>query len=146
MYRIIMSLCVTGLVIALVPSAIAGSPIMAHVHDLPSDEGKILIMLCTREPYEDHGRGCEHGHVSPSDREARYTFEDVEPGEYVIQAIHDENDNNEFDRKWYGKPKEAYGMSRNPKSRFSRPDFEEGAFTHGEEPSSFEILMRGGDR
>jgi len=146
MMRNVMILLVAGFWATCALPALAESPISVHLVDLPSDEGKIFIMLCTREAYDNNGEGCERGQVTPSRREASYVFENVPPGEYAIQAIHDENNNDEFDRKWYGKPKEAYGMSTNPEPRWGRPKFDDGVFTHGKEPSSFEIVMLGGKR
>lgn len=131
---------------ALPALASAGAPIEAQITDLPSNDGMVFIMLCTRAAYEANGRGCERARVAPSERSANHLFEDVASGEYVIQAIHDANDNGKVDRKWYGKPKEAYGMSTNPKPRRGRPKFDDGAFLHGEEMQTFELVMRGGKR
>ena len=146
MIRVLLIVFAAGLSTALAPVTVAGAPIRVRLIDLPGDAGKVLIMLCLREAYENLGKGCEFAQVRPLGGEGRYEFKDVPPGEYVIQAIHDENNNNQFDRKWYGAPKEAYGMSTNPKPRFGRPKFDDGAFIHGEEPGSFEILMRRGRR
>lgn len=60
--------------------------------------------------------------------------------------VHDQNANGKVDAKWYGAPKEAYGMSTNPEPRRGRPKFEDGVFTLGEEPLSLKIVMRGGKR
>ncbi len=123
-----------------------GAPITVHIRNLPSDSGMVFIMLCTREAYAAKGRGCVRTKVPPADGEAHYVFEDVAPGEYVVQAVHDANNNGKVDTRWYGKPKEAYGMSMNPRSRFGRPKFDDGAFTHTDEPQTLDIVMRGGKR
>lgn len=42
-----------------------------------------------------------------------YTFTELPPGFYAISLYHDEDNDNEMDRKWYGPPKEGYGFSNN---------------------------------
>ncbi|WP_210432318.1 DUF2141 domain-containing protein [Iodidimonas gelatinilytica] len=132
--------------VALPATANAGAPIEARIVDLPSDDGNVFIMLCTREAYEKNIRDCMRAKIAPSGRSATHVFEDVAPGEYIIQAIHDANGNGKMDSKWYGKPKEAYGMSTNPEPRIGRPKFDDGVFQHGEEMQTFELVMRGGKR
>lgn len=122
------------------------APVEVRIVDLPSDEGSVFIMLCTKEAYENKGKGCMRAKVAPSGLAAHHVFEDVAPGDYIIQAVHDQNANGKVDTKWYGAPKEAYGMSTNPEPRRGRPKFEDGVFTLGEEPLSLEIVMRGGKR
>ena len=47
------------------------------------------------------------------------------PGRYALVVLHDENSNKKMDKTWYGKPKEGFGTSNNPKIKFSPPEFEE---------------------
>ena len=42
-----------------------------------------------------------------------YTFTELPPGLYAVSLYHDEDNDNEMDRKWYGPPKEGYGFSNN---------------------------------
>jgi uncharacterized protein (DUF2141 family) len=49
------------------------------------------------------------------------------PGRYALVVLHDENSNKKMDKTWYGKPKEGFGTSNNPKINFSPPGFEESA-------------------
>ncbi len=44
-------------------------------------------------------------------------------GEYAVVVLHDENLNKKLDRNWYGKPKEQWGMSNNPRFSHSAPSF-----------------------
>jgi uncharacterized protein (DUF2141 family) len=53
-----------------------------------------------------------------------YSFK-VLPGKYAISILHDENSNGKMDKTWYGKPKEGFGTSNNPKIGFSTPEFAE---------------------
>ncbi|MDD3044909.1 MAG: DUF2141 domain-containing protein, partial [Candidatus Delongbacteria bacterium] len=37
------------------------------------------------------------------------------------------NSNEKLDKTWYGKPKEGFGISNNPRTKFGPPSFEESA-------------------
>lgn len=56
-------------------------------------------------------------------------------GRYAVVVLHDENQNRRLDRTWFGLPKEQWGISNNPRVRFSPPSFKQAAFmvTHDEE-------------
>lgn len=58
----------------------------------------------------------------------RVEFEDIEPGEYAIAVIHDENLNGSLDKNFMGIPKEGYGFS-NGTPAFGPPGYSEAAFT-----------------
>lgn len=47
------------------------------------------------------------------------------PGEYAVSIHHDENNNDEIDTTWYGKPVEGFGVSNNPKTSFGPPDYDD---------------------
>ena len=57
------------------------------------------------------------------------TISDLPAGDYAIVVLHDENGNKKMDRNWLGRPKEQWGMSNNPKARFSAPGFNRARFT-----------------
>ena len=47
------------------------------------------------------------------------------PGTYAVTVFHDKNDNQEFDKNWIGMPREAWGMTRDPRPRLRAPRFDE---------------------
>ena len=51
-----------------------------------------------------------------------------EPGNYAIAVYHDENANLEFDKGAFGLPAEPWGISNNPKVRFSAPGVDQALF------------------
>ncbi len=59
-----------------------------------------------------------------SGKKAEFSFK-VMSGKYAISILHDENLNEKMDKTWFGKPKEGFGASNNPKVRRSPPEFEE---------------------
>lgn len=44
-------------------------------------------------------------------------FEKVQPGEYAVAVLHDEDDNGRMRTNWIGMPREGYGTSNNPEGR-----------------------------
>lgn len=71
------------------------------------------------------------------------TFDLIVPfGEHAVVILHDENNNNEIDTAWYGKPIEGFGVSNDPKSSFGPPDYEDSTIIFSEEKKNFIITMR----
>ena len=70
------------------------------------------------------------------------TFEDVRPGRYAIQVIHDENVNRELDTSFFGAPEEGYGFSSQGEPPLRPPPFEEAAFPVGGGMTDVSIALR----
>lgn len=56
-------------------------------------------------------------------------FEGLEPGDYAISIIHDENDNGGLDSNAIGIPREGFGFSNNARGMFGPPSFEKAKIT-----------------
>lgn len=75
----------------------------------------------------------------------------LEPGDYAVRVIHDENGNGILDRDgWLTTPTESYGYSRNVRARVSAVEFDEAFVKLGDEPLTIDIRvapwsLRGGD-
>ena len=65
-----------------------------------------------------------------------FVFDNVEPGEYALTVLHDENGNGKLDTNLLGMPKEGYGVSNNAFRRFGPPRFREAKITVNGEPIS----------
>jgi uncharacterized protein (DUF2141 family) len=59
----------------------------------------------------------------------RLDLADLEPGEYAVSVVHDENGNNTLDTNWVGMPKEGIGTSNNAKGRMGPPKYRDAKFT-----------------
>lgn len=57
-----------------------------------------------------------------------YTFTEIPIGSYAVSLYHDEDNDNEMDRKWYGPPKEGYGFSNNFTSNIRPARFDDASF------------------
>jgi len=66
--------------------------------------------------------------VKISGRAAMVTFDEVAPGTYAVTAFHDANDNRKVDKRWFGLPEEAWGVSNNVRPHVRAPRFDEATF------------------
>ena len=73
------------------------------------------------------GSGLQSAERKIKNGKVAITFKNVEPGEYAIMVVHDENNNNSMDFDSNGMPAESYGMSNNPMS-FGPPQFNDAKF------------------
>jgi len=69
-------------------------------------------------------------------------FDDVEPGEYAIALLHDENEDGKANRVLGMAPKEGYGFSRDAPVRMAPPEWNDAVFTMGDAPKKLTIKMR----
>ncbi|MEM6913295.1 MAG: DUF2141 domain-containing protein, partial [Pseudomonadota bacterium] len=59
---------------------------------------------------------------------ATFTFTELEPGSYAIQAFHDLNGNGELDTNLTGMPIEPFAFSNNAPASYGPPSFEAARF------------------
>ena len=55
-------------------------------------------------------------------------MENIKPGKYGFNYIHDENKNKKLDTKFFIIPQEGYGYSNNPDAKFGPPAFKKWIF------------------
>lgn len=77
---------------------------------------------------EDYKQGLQSTAVPAKPGTVEVKLSGITPGRYAAVALHDENENQKIDKKGSGRPKEGYGISRNPKVGLRAPKFEAAAF------------------
>ena len=65
----------------------------------------------------------------------------LQPGEYAIAVVHDENGNKKIDTNFLGIPREGLGSSNNPKS-FGPPSFNDSRFRYTGDEKTLEITIK----
>lgn len=65
-----------------------------------------------------------------------------EAGDYAIALYHDRNANKDLDKNSFGLPNEPWGISNNPKVRFSAPTVDKAIFPVSEDGAEVEITLR----
>jgi uncharacterized protein (DUF2141 family) len=77
----------------------------------------------------DNGRAFRAVAVRAHQGAVEIRVSDLPPGAYAAVVLHDLNENRKLDRTWFGKPREQWGMSKNPPVHFSAPSFGQARFT-----------------
>lgn len=97
--------------------------IEVNVTNIESKKGTIRIGLFASE--KDFLKNAIKGKVvKASGSEVTVSFENLEPGEYAVSVIHDENENGELDKNVFGIPKEGFAFGNNAMGSFGPPSFE----------------------
>ncbi len=104
--------------------------IIVRMSDFNSDNGKVYVSLHDKSKPFPHnsGEAYSRGISKIKNKKSEYIFRNVPHGTYAIAVFHDENDNNKMDSNFLGIPSEGIGTSRNVKSTFGPPEFEEAKF------------------
>jgi uncharacterized protein (DUF2141 family) len=86
--------------------------------------GSVLFTSAEGWP-EDLNKSFRHGPtpILPGQREATVVWDHLQPGDYGVATIHDENRNARLDRNFIGVPKEGFGFANNPRVVLSAPAF-----------------------
>lgn len=87
------------------------------------------IRLCIIDNKEGFPDDCTyHAIAAVKSKTFSTTIPNVKKGQYAISLLHDEDSNTKMNYNFLGIPKEKYGFSNNPNSRFSIPAFEDCLF------------------
>lgn len=122
----------------------AANEVIITITDLRSSEGVVRACMTTQKKVFPKCRKdpASHRTVVPAGETVEIRFTGVEPGDYAIALLHDENDNGKADRALGMMPKEGYGFSRDAKVRMGPPKFEDAVFKLGDAPQELTIKMR----
>ena len=88
------------------------------------------------------GKAAFHAEGLIRDGEARFTLENIPPGNYALFAYHDANNNQRMDHRWYGPPDESFAYFRDFKVKLLPPDFEDVAFGLGAEDMAVTLHLQ----
>lgn len=125
----------------LLPAMAAWSAtVEVRVSGVSGARGKVNVAVCDKERFL---KQCAHSASAPTQAgETRVVVKGVPPGSWAVLAYQDENDNGELDRNLIGIPKEPYGFSRDARSRFGPPGFEDAVIEVGDAPLVTKVRLR----
>lgn len=93
-----------------------------NVEGVPSTDGKLKISVFNSEvTYLEKAFIVETIDLS-TDKNRSFKITGLEPGDYAVSIIHDENNNGELDMGMMG-PTEAYGFSNNARNMYGPADY-----------------------
>jgi len=115
----------------------SGITITVSIDNVKNDTGKVSFALHTEDTFM-KGNGIMNTETEIKDGKVTITFENVEPGEYAIMALHDENENKRMDFQDNGMPIESYGISNNVMA-FGPPQYGDAKFKVEDKNLEFSI-------
>ncbi|HUB30124.1 MAG TPA: DUF2141 domain-containing protein [Terracidiphilus sp.] len=98
-----------------------------HVEGLRNAKGVVGALLFSSSDGwpEDVNKSVRH-EASPIDHgQATVAIAGVQPGDYGLVVLHDENKNMRLDRNIFGWPKEGFGFANNPPVGLRAPAFKQ---------------------
>jgi len=103
-------------------------------------KGTVKVAVCDKERFL---KQCAYSASAPAQAgETTVTVKGVPAGTWAVLAYQDENGNGELDRNLIGIPKEPYGFSRDARSKFGPPGFEDPAIEVGEAQATTNVRLR----
>jgi uncharacterized protein (DUF2141 family) len=126
-------------------SGAAVDELVVAVTALRSDQGTIRCYLYDNgEDFPDAKQHVIAAAVAlPAARAGTCTFGGVtRDRDYAIVILHDENNDNVFQKSAFGIPQEGYGFSNNAKPRFSAPSFDACKFHYASGTLNLAIAMQ----
>ena len=119
----------------------SGAPITIQIHNVRNSHGRVHVDICPRARFL--ADGCPwHASVPAQTGSATVTVPGVPPGDYAVQAFHDENSNDRIDRGMFGIPREGVGFSRDARILLGPPTWHDAEFTHGAAAQTIGFSLR----
>ena len=103
-----------------------GQDLTVTIENIANNRGHVVIALHSSETFMKTD-GLQKVESKVKDGQVVVTFKNVEPGNYALLALHDENDNKKMDFEPNGMPLESFGLSNNP-MLMGPPSFSDGKF------------------
>ena len=107
------------------------STVLIEVSGFKNTRGTLNCRLFTKAADFPDGEGIVTLRVPITGPNTSCSFLNVEPGNYAIAVVHDENGNGKLDKNFVGVPSEGYGVSNNKTYALSAPKWNESNFTLG---------------
>jgi len=123
-------------------AAIAGD-LSVHIKGLKTQKGQVLLSLfADAEGFPSDFRNALRAHkVEIHTNSVLIVITNVPPGTYALAVCHDENSDDQMNRRAFGPPKEGYAVFKPQKARFGPPKFENSAFDVSTNDLDIEITL-----
>ena len=123
-----------GMIWTLLPPLLAGQAsadtLTVQIAGVPSDQGKVMVAVMANEAqFKDQSAPVAASILPASPGTVTYTVHDLEPGEYGVRVMHDENENAKLDANFVGMPREPWGFSNDAVGSFGPPGWQDIKFT-----------------
>ncbi len=118
--------------------------INVEITGLRNNNGYVLVSLFKEgSGFPDQAeKAVRKAKLGISNRKAAIVFSDIQPGQYAIAILHDENSDQKMNTNALGIPKEGYGFSNNVTGAFGPPSFKRASFKYNGDLTSVTIRTR----
>ena len=129
--------------VLLASSGLSAQGLTVNIERIEQAQGHILVLVADSEAAWDGQapRVAARKIAVEAAGSLPVTFEDLPPGRYAVQVLHDANDNGKLDTNIVGMPTEGYGFSNNPQV-MRRAHFDEAVFELPAEGAAISIALR----
>jgi uncharacterized protein (DUF2141 family) len=129
---------------ALAASLFAGAAhatmIDIHITGVEDDRGKVRVELCTKQTFLTGA--CPYSAAAPATAGETVVQVQAPPGEYAIQAYHDDTDSGHVHQNFLGIPKERIGFSNDAPLRLHGPRWDDAVIVVGEGLQNVTLRLR----
>jgi len=119
----------------------AQSSLEIHVDNIKSKKGSIQFGLFNSEA-DFLKNPIEKRVIKSTGTGITVVFENLQPGDYALSVIHDENENGELDSNAFGIPKEGFAFGNNALGSFGPPSFEKATIKVGDQDVKQDIKLK----
>jgi uncharacterized protein (DUF2141 family) len=117
------------------------APITIQVHNVRNNHGRVRVAVCPRERFL--AESCPwHADAAAQTGTTTIVVPGIPPGDYAVQAFHDENNNDRIDTGMFGIPKEGVGFSRDARILFGPPKWRDAVFSHTTTAQTISFSLR----
>ena len=137
------AICISMLILGVLNCVeiFAQSSLEIHVNNIKSKKGSIQLGLFTTEA--DYLKSpVEKKIIKSTGKDVTVVFENLQPGDYALSVIHDENENGELDSNVFGIPKEGFAFGNNALGSFGPPPFDKAKITIVDQNVKQEIKLK----
>ena len=111
-----------------------------HVTGVEDDRGHVRVELCTKQTFLTGA--CPYSAAAPATAGETVVEVQAPPGEYAIQAYHDDTDSGHVHQNFLGIPKERIGFSNDAPVRLHGPRWDDAAIEVGTEVRNVTLRLR----
>lgn len=139
-----------ALVVTMILGTIAGQNAMAgqkadltiSISNMRNEKGSVLVSVFKGEKGfpSDNDRAIDNLKLTTAQAK-KFILEDLEPGDYAIAILHDENNNGKMDKVIFF-PKEGFGFSNDAMGTAGPPSYKKAKFTVKAPKTSINIKMK----
>jgi uncharacterized protein (DUF2141 family) len=121
-------------------AGVQAAQVEVHVTGVTDTRGHVRVELCTRKTFLTES--CPYGGASPAMVGETLVEVEAPPGEYAVQAFHDETDTGRVHQNLLGIPHERIGFSNDAPLGLRGPSFDAAAVFIGEEARRITLRLR----